>query len=83
VTKSQNSQASNTSVDEYEELTQPKPANDNGLYAGMSLFEFMGTPQNEKEKRPPKPMKFELLEIQGPSFAQFKMRDIFDNIAEM
>jgi hypothetical protein len=78
-----NSQASNTSVGEYEELTQPTLANDNGLYAGMSLFEFMGTPQNEKAKRPPEPMKFELSEIQGPSFTQFKMRDIFDNIAEM
>jgi hypothetical protein len=43
----------------------------------------MGTPQNEKAKRPPEPMKFELPEIQGPYFAQFKMRDIFDNIAEM
>jgi hypothetical protein len=49
----------------------------------MSLFEFMGTPQNEKAKRPPEPMKFELPEIQGPSFAHFKIRDIFDNIAEM
>jgi hypothetical protein len=83
VTKSQNSQASNTSVNEYEELTQPKTANDNGLYAGMSLFEFMGTPQNEKAKRPPELMKFELPEIQGPSFAHFKIRDIFNNIAEM
>jgi hypothetical protein len=84
VTQSQNnSQASNTSVDEYEEVTPPTPANDKGLYAGMSLFEFMGTPQSEKAKRPPEPMKFELPEIQGPSFSQFKLRDIFDNIAEM
>jgi hypothetical protein len=43
----------------------------------------MGTPQNEKAKRPLEPMKFELPEIQGHSFAQFKMRGIFDNIVEM
>jgi hypothetical protein len=28
-------------------------------------------------------MKFELPEIQGPSFTHFKIRDIFDNIAKM